>query len=252
MFSFLIFLYPLFFLIFHFQVYSLRQHGTYTVPRFTQMDGISSKIPFYVTQQFQSTYPIYSSGYKQVPEKYNFFILFVFLHNWMFLFLLLFPLSLSPSFLLYSSIFLSLFLSLSHTHILTPSLILFLLSLCNSFSLSVSLFLPLTPLSFSFPRPFNLCSESPFPFQGAAGGHGFRTQFGRGGGRHHQGQGPPQQAQQQQQGGILAQIMQFLPIVMLVLMSFSSLGGNQQQQVCTYVLNVIVYFVVLCVVACRL
>ena len=35
----------------------------------------------------------------------------------------------------------------------------------------------------------------------------------------------------QNQGGILQQLMQFLPIIMLVLMSFSSLGGNQQQQV---------------------
>ena len=106
------------------------------------MDGISSKIPFYVTQQFQSTYPIYSSGYKQVPEKYNFFILFVFLHNWMFLFLLLFlslslPLSFSTP--LYFSVSSPLSLSFSHSH-----------SLFLSLSLSLSLFLSLSLYILSF------------------------------------------------------------------------------------------------------
>lgn len=58
------------------------------------------------------------------------------------------------------------------------------------------------------------------------GGQDFRAHFGRTGGRQQQGQN-----QGQGQGGILQQLMQFLPIVMLVLMSFSSLGGGQQQQV---------------------
>ena len=60
------------------------------------------------------------------------------------------------------------------------------------------------------------------------GGQDFRAHFGRTGGRQQHGQG---QGQGQGQGGILQQLMQFLPIVMLVLMSFSSLGGGQQQQV---------------------
>lgn len=61
-------------------------------------------------------------------------------------------------------------------------------------------------------------------FQGAQGGHGFRAQSGRAGGRQQ-----PQQAAGG--GGIFQQLMQFLPIILLVLMSFSSLGGNQQQQI---------------------
>jgi DnaJ-class molecular chaperone len=72
-------------------------------------------------------------------------------------------------------------------------------------------------------------------FQGAGGGQGFRAQFGgRAGGR----QQPQQQPRGEgQQGGLLQQLMQFLPIIMLVLMSFSSLGGNQQQQVRVRVRN---------------
>ena len=73
-------------------------------------------------------------------------------------------------------------------------------------------------------------------FQGAAG-PGFRAHFGgpggfRAGGRHghHQrGGGGGGGGEAQGQPSLAGQLMQFLPIILLILMSFSSLGGRQQQ-----------------------
>ena len=67
-------------------------------------------------------------------------------------------------------------------------------------------------------------------FQGGMGGPGFRAQFGgrRPAPRQQRG---GQAAAQEQPVSLLHQIMQFLPIIMLALMSFSSLGGGGQQQV---------------------
>ena len=58
------------------------------------------------------------------------------------------------------------------------------------------------------------------------GARNFRAHFGQPGGRAGAGQG-----QGEAQGGVFQSLMQFLPIVMLILMSFSSFGGNTQQQV---------------------
>ena len=64
--------------------------------------------------------------------------------------------------------------------------------------------------------------SSVFSYLQQAGG-GFKTQY------HRSNRAQPQTPQGQ--GGLLQQLMQFLPIILLVLMSFSSFGGNQQQQV---------------------
>ena len=69
---------------------------------------------------------------------------------------------------------------------------------------------------------FSLFSSLLFSYSQQAGG-GFKTQYHRS--NRAQAQTP------QGQGGLLQQLMQFLPIILLVLMSFSSFGGNQQQQV---------------------
>ena len=70
-------------------------------------------------------------------------------------------------------------------------------------------------------------------FQGAAGpgfrnfgGQGFR---GGGGGFRNFNQQQRPRGEQQGQPSMAGQLMQFLPIILLILMSFSSLGGRQQQ-----------------------
>lgn len=67
-------------------------------------------------------------------------------------------------------------------------------------------------------------------FQGA--GPGFRAQFG-GGRRQHQQQQYQQQRQQANtpNGPSLQTLFQFLPVILMLLMSFSSFGGNTTQPV---------------------